>query len=133
MFVMSVFLLNYLCLVLAMLLPNVGFYALPLQHVTISLSAWLAVGLSLAVALRLVGMAPERIGYLRKHARIQTWVLLMIIMGGIMDSFRVLLHFDQFRQRLDIGSVLQVLMVGVWLFAAWLVLRGLVALLLDRS
>jgi hypothetical protein len=117
---------NYIGLLVALLLPVLGFYVFNLPDNATSAVAMLSLGLTLAVW---VGLAwPGAVSAnteVERHFGIQKQVLLIFVIGGLLSSLRFYLYYDQFRVRFNLSEPLLVVTSILWVISVTMILRGL--------
>src|SRR5262245_46701664 len=115
---------NYVGLLLAFLLPVVGFQLMDLPRTGQSLVAIGAIGATLVVVARLARKGPTSPDVAR-HVGNQTRILWLFVLGGLLGCAQVFLFYEQFRLRFDLGVPLQFVSALLWVYAAWLIVSGL--------
>jgi hypothetical protein len=116
---------NYIGLLVAILLPVLGFYVFELPDNAASAAALLSVGLTLGVWANLAWPTASANIQVERHFGIQKQVLLIFVIGGLLSSLRFFLFYDQFRVRFNLGNPLLVLTSILWLLSVGMILWGL--------
>jgi peptidoglycan biosynthesis protein MviN/MurJ (putative lipid II flippase) len=121
---------NYAILVFALALPMFAFHFLP--QILLSVSSLISVGFVLLIAYytRLRDEA-EAVPAVR-HLRIQRWVLLLILLGGILSALQVVLAGEQLRSRFNFTSLVWLLAWLAWGASVVLTLQGIAGVYVEN-
>lgn len=122
---------NYYLLVAALLLPMAAFYLLPAW--ALSICSVVSIGLIWCAARGSRLHAGEATSANRRHLRIQRWVILMILLGGILGSLQVFLAGEQLRARFSFSAALWLLTWVLWIGCAALSIGGCISLLVRKQ
>jgi hypothetical protein len=122
---------NYLLLIAALALPMAAFYLFATW--VLSLCSVLSIGLIWLVARRTRLKEDDAKSGVRLHLRIQRWVLLVILLGGIFSALQVFLAGEQLRGRFNFTTFLWALTWLLWSACAVLSVGGCAALLIRSK
>jgi hypothetical protein len=126
MLTMGIVLFNYAALLMAMILPWLAFGPFELSRWPTSAAAFVSLGLVVAVVWnQFRARARQPTAEMTKHLDNQRSVIFVFVIGGLVGAFHLIWYYEQFRWRVDMNTIVQMLSWILWLLAAMMVVTGM--------
>ena len=111
---MAIILLLYLFFLIAMALPQVGFWSKAFPELTVNIASWGTVGF-IGSALLLLWLYPRGTNdVFPVHATRLQRILVMMATGGLVDAMGYLIFYEQFQLKYNISTILYYVLIVLW-------------------